>query len=108
MKELVSIIDFVFYKLKDPLKKLLLNAEFSVIIFYCPFFGNWFTKSALKFILEKINNGSIDPLMRELHYFSSVKNGEIIIKRINDAQTINDWNNAINSGMQPSNTQKPS
>lgn len=103
MKYLVKIIDFIFYKLKEPIKNALLKVEMSVLIYYFPFLGNWFTRGALKIVLQKLNDGTINPLMREMHYFSSVENGKIIIKRINDAQTVNDWNNAINSGMQPTN-----
>lgn len=102
MKFFIKFIDFIFYKVKEPLKKWLTNIEMSVLIYYFPFLGNWFLKGALKMLLTKTNNAAINAVLIELHYVANVEQGKITLKRIEDAKNSDEWTDAINSGMQSS------
>ena len=71
-----------------------------------PILPKWMVKTVVRWTLNKTIYVAIDEAYAETGYRISVKEGEIILKRINDAQNVNDWNNAINSGMQSGNSKK--
>lgn len=71
-----------------------------------PVVPKWMVKAVVRWTLNKTVYVVVDQAYTEIGYQISVKEGEIILKRINNATTVNDWNNAINSGMQPNNPKR--
>lgn len=91
---------------KEPIKTLIYNEAFIVLAAELPIVPKWCIKAVLKWSLNKTINPLINEAYAEIGYKISISEGEIILKRINNATTVNDWNNAINSGMQPNNPKR--
>lgn len=103
---LLAIATFFWSVSKEPIKKTIESEAFILAFAKLPFLPRWMTKAVVKWTLNRSIYPVIDEAYSELGYRLSVEEGKIILKRINDAQTVNDWNNAINSGMQSSHHKK--
>ena len=108
MKVLLEIAKFFWDKTKSPLKSMIESEAFILAFSKLPFLPKWCVKVAVKWTLNRTAYPIIDEVYAEIGYRIDVQEGKIILKRINDAQTVNDWNNAINSGMQSNNNKKAS
>jgi hypothetical protein len=108
MRVLLEIAKFFWDKTKAPLKSMIESEAFILAFSKLPFLPKWCVKVAVKWTLNRTAYPIIDEVYSELGYLIDVQEGKIILKRINDAQTVNDWNNAINSGMQSNNNKKAS
>ena len=99
----LEILKAIWGYTKEPLKKTVESEAFVLAFAKLPFLPKWCIKAVVKWTLNKTAYPIIDQAYLELGYRIDVEQGKIILKRINDAQNVNDWNNAINSGMQSNN-----
>ena len=91
---------------KSPLKNMIESEAFIFAFAKLPVVPKWMVKAVVRWTLNKTVFVVVDQAYAEIGYQIAVKDGEIILKRINNATTVNDWNNAINSGMQPNNPKR--
>ena len=71
-----------------------------------PGIPKWMIKAVVRWTFNKTVFVIVDQAYTEIGYRISVQEGEIILRRINNATNVSDWNNAINSGMQPNNVKR--
>ena len=105
---LFEILKAIWTYTKSSLKSLVESEAFILAFAKLSFLPKWCVKVAVKWTLNKTAYPVIDQVYLELGYRIDVQEGKIILKRINDAQNVNDWNDAINSGMQSNNHKKSS
>lgn len=108
MNKFLEILKWLYTVTKAPLKSMIESEVFILAFAKLPVVPKWMVKAVIRWTLNKTVYVVVDQAYTELGYQISIKDGEIILKRINNAQTVNDWNNAINSGMQPDNNKKTS
>jgi len=108
MNKFLEILKWLLSITKAPLKNMIESEAFIFTFAKLPVIPKWMTKAVVRWTLNKTVFVVVDQAYAEIGYQLSVKEGEIILKRINNATTVNDWNNAINSGMQPNNTKRAS
>ena len=108
MSKLLELLKAILNATKAPLKSMIESEAFILAFAKLPVVPKWMIKAVVKWTLNKTVFVVVDAAYTEIGYRISVQEGEIILKRINNAQNVNDWNNAINSGMQPSHSKKSS
>ena len=108
MNKLLEILKWFWTVTKLPLKNMIESEAFIFAFAKLPIIPKWMVKAVVRWTLNKTVFIVVDQAYAEIGYQIAVKEGEIILKRINNATTVNDWNNAINSGMQPNNTKRSS
>ena len=108
MNKLLEILKWLWDNTKAPLKSMIESEAFILAFAKLPVVPKWMIKAVVKWTLNKTVFVVVDAAYTEIGYRISVQEGEIILRRINNAQTVNDWNNAINSGMQPNNSKRAS
>jgi len=106
MNKILEIFKWLYTVTKAPLKSMIESEAFIFAFAKLPIVPKWMVKAVVRWTLNKSVFVVVDQAYTEIGYRISVKEGEIVLKRINDATTVNDWNNAINSGMQPTNSQR--
>jgi len=106
MNKLLELIKWLYTVTKAPLKSMIESEAFIFAFAKLPIVPKWMVKAVVRWTLNKTVFVVVDQAYTEIGYRISVKEGEIVLKRINDAQNVNDWNNAINSGMQSGNYKK--
>ena len=106
MSKLLELLKFILNATKAPLKSMIESEAFILAFAKLPVLPKWMVKAVVRWTLNKTVYVAIDAAYTEAGYVVSIKEGEIILKRINNAQNVNDWNNAINSGMQPGHSKK--
>ena len=62
-----------------------------------PIVPKWCIKAVLKWSLNKTINPIINASYRELGFQIEVKNGEILLKKIQNSTTSSEWDNLSNS-----------
>ena len=82
---------------KEPLKKLIYNEAFIVLAAKLPIVPKWCIKAVLKWSLNKTINPIINASYRELGFQIEVKNGEILLKKIQNSTTSSEWDDLSNS-----------
>ena len=82
---------------KEPLKKLIYNEAFIVLAAQLPIVPKWCVKAVVKWSLNKTINPIINASYRELGFQIEVKNGEILLKKIQNSTTSSEWDNLSNS-----------
>lgn len=106
MNKFLEILKWFYTVTKAPLKSMIESEVFILAFAKLPVVPKWMVKAVVRWTLNKTVYVVVDQAYTEIGYQISVKEGEIILKRINNATTVNDWNNAINSGMQPNNPKR--
>ena len=106
MNKFLEILKWLYAVTKAPLKSMIESEVFILAFAKLPVVPKWMVKAVVQWTLNKTVYAVVDQAYTEIGYQISIKEGEIILKRINNAQTVNDWNNAVNSGMQPSNPKR--
>ncbi len=106
MNKIIEIFKWLWTVTKSPLKSTIESEAFILAFAKLPIVPKWMVKAVVRWTLNKTVFVVVDEAYTEIGYQLSVKEGEIILKRIDNATTVNDWNSAINSGMQPNNTKR--
>lgn len=106
MSKILELLKWLLSVTKAPLKSTIESEAFILAFAKLPVVPKWMIKAVVRWTLDKTVFVVVDQAYAEIGYRISVQEGEIVLKRINNAQTVNDWNDAINSGMQPNNTKR--
>lgn len=96
-EKIVNFIDKIYLKTKGPLKELIFGEFMIVASAKFPMIPRFFTKMVVRWALNKTAYPMIDASYREIGYQIEVKNGEILLKKIQNASTPSDWDNLSNS-----------
>jgi hypothetical protein len=84
------------YSLKSPIKTMLENAELCAAIAYLPWVPQWITKLVVQWAQNKLQKPMIDLVFRKAGYVIEVNNGNILLKKIQNAEDFNTWNDLTN------------
>lgn len=93
----MKFFQWIYSFTKEPLKNFIYNEAFILLMARFPVVPKWCMKAVLRWALSKTINPAINAGYRELGYQIEVKNGEILLKKIQNASTDTDWINASNS-----------
>ena len=91
----MKILKWIWSFTKDPLKNFIYNEAFILLAARLPVVPKWCLKAVLRSTLDKTINQAIDASYRELGYRIEVKNGEILLKKIQNS-TSSEWDNLSN------------
>lgn len=78
---------------KEPLKNLIYNESFIALAAQLPIVPKWCVKAVVRWSLNKTINPIINASYRELGFQIEVKNGEILLKKIQNSTTSSEWDN---------------
>lgn len=101
MQKLVKFLSWLVEITKEPLKNLIYNEAFIVLAAKLPVVPKWCLKAVLRWSLDKTLNPVINAAYNEMGFKLEVLNNEIKVRRIENANTNSDWNDAIDDLMRP-------
>ena len=93
----MKFFKWVYSFTKEPLKNFIYNESFILLMARFPIVPKWCMKAVLRWALNNSLNKAIDAGYRELGYQIEVKNGEILLKKIQNSTTSSEWDNLSNS-----------
>ena len=97
MNKFLKLCQWLLDITKEPIKKLIYNDAFIMLAAQLPIVPKWCVKAVVKWSLNKTINPIINASYRELGYQIEVKNGEILLKKIQNSTTSSEWDNLSNS-----------
>ena len=87
---LMKFLKWVWSFTEEPLKNFIYNETFILLAAKLPIVPKWCLKAVLRWTLDKTINQVVDASYRELGYKIEVKNGEILLKKIQNS-TPTEW-----------------
>ena len=91
----MKILKWIWSFTKEPLKNFIYNDTFILLAAKLPIVQKWCLKAVLRWTLDKTINPVINASYRELGYHIEVKNGEILLKKIQNSTT-SEWDDLSN------------
>lgn len=100
MEKFIKFLKWIMEITKEPLKNLIYNETFIVLVAKLPIVPKWCIKAVLKWSLNKTINPIINEAYAELGFKIEVAQNEIKVKKIESSTTRDDWNESIDDLMQ--------